>query len=313
MMKKLIIVALFAINLFANSSVFQSILGNVSINDTNNAINSAKALQKDISKENFKKFLKDWKSVETLYLAGELDYDYIDTPRFIDVFNNLKEDLNSQMQRVIDSSKNVQTSLYKNSFKTINALEYVISKKELNSRDKKIIKVILDSIISHLEDIKEVYEAYLSNPTKDEKEEIAILVNSLVASSYRLKEWRIGNPAGLSTKYKNDQKNNRAEYFLSQNSFEAIISILETQLKVVDKQEYKNLYSFSYEKSAKEEIDKVSNTIKQTLEEINKLNKDDFSNASRIFELASYIHDLYYITIIEKLALKPEILDADGD
>ncbi|OCL85370.1 Imelysin [Aliarcobacter thereius] len=312
-MKKLIIVALFAINLFANSSVFQSILGNVSINDTNNAINSAKALQKDISKENFKKFLKDWKSVETLYLAGELDYDYIDTPRFIDVFNNLKEDLNSQMQRVIDSSKNVQTSLYKNSFKTINALEYVISKKELNSRDKKIIKVILDSIISHLEDIKEVYEAYLSNPTKDEKEEIAILVNSLVASSYRLKEWRIGNPAGLSTKYKNDQKNNRAEYFLSQNSFEAIISILETQLKVVDKQEYKNLYSFSYEKSAKEEIDKVSNTIKQTLEEINKLNKDDFSNASRIFELASYIHDLYYITIIEKLALKPEILDADGD
>ncbi|HJE03426.1 imelysin family protein [Aliarcobacter thereius] len=312
-MKKLIIVALFAINLFANSSVFQSILGNVSINDTNNAINSAKALQKGISKENFKKFLKDWKSVETLYLAGELDYDYIDTPRFIDVFNNLKEDLNSQMQRVIDSSKNVQTSLYKNSFKTINALEYVISKKELNSRDKEIIKVILDSIISHLEDIKEVYEAYLTNPTKDEKEEIAILVNSLVASSYRLKEWRIGNPAGLSTKYKNDQKNNRAEYFLSQNSFEAIISILETQLKVVDKQEYKNLYSFSYEKSAKEEIDKVSNTIKQTLEEINKLNKDDFSNASRIFELASYIHDLYYITIIEKLALKPEILDADGD
>ncbi|OCL86103.1 imelysin family protein [Arcobacter porcinus] len=312
-MKKLIIVVIFAINLFANSSVFQNVLENVSIKDTNSAINSAKALQKDISRENFKKFLKDWKSVETLYLAGELDYDYIDTPRYIDIFNNLKEDLNSQMQRVIESSKSVQTSLYKNSFKTINALEYVISKNELNSRDKEIIRAILNSIISHLEDIKELYVNYSANPTKDEKEEIAILVNSLVASSYRLKEWRIGNPAGLSTKYKNDQKNNRAEYFLSQNSFEAIISILETQLKVVDKQDYKNLYSFSYEKGAKDEIEKVSNTIKQTLEEINKLNKDDFSNASKLFDLASYIHDLYYITIIEKLALKPEILDADGD
>lgn len=312
-MKKLIIVVIFAINLFANSSVFQNVLENVSIKDTNSAINSAKALQKDISRENFKKFLKDWKSVETLYLAGELDYDYIDTPRYIDIFNNLKEDLNSQMQRVIESSKSVQTSLYKNSFKTINALEYVISKNELNSRDKEIISAILNSIISHLEDIKELYVNYSANPTKDEKEEIAILVNSLVASSYRLKEWRIGNPAGLSAKYKNDQKNNRAEYFLSQNSFEAIISILETQLKVVDKQDYKNLYSFSYEKGAKDEIEKVSNTIKQTLEEINKLNKDDFSNASKLFDLASYIHDLYYITIIEKLALKPEILDADGD
>jgi hypothetical protein len=52
--------------------------------------------------------------------------DYLDTPRYIDVFNNLKEDLNSQMQRVIEWQKMSLKALFKNSFKTINALEYVL-------------------------------------------------------------------------------------------------------------------------------------------------------------------------------------------
>ena len=47
--------------------------------------------------------------------------------------------------------------------------------------------------------------------------------------------------------------------------------------------------------------------------ELKSLPKDDFTNAKKLFDLASQIHDLYYITIIDKLGLKAEILDADGD
>ena len=47
--------------------------------------------------------------------------------------------------------------------------------------------------------------------------------------------------------------------------------------------------------------------------ELKSLPKDDFTNAKKTFDLASQIHDLYYITIIDKLGLKAEILDADGD
>lgn len=63
--------------------------------------------------------------VEAIYLAGEINSEFLDTPRYVDVFNNLKEDLNSQMQRVIDSKSDIKTALFKNSFKTVNALEYV--------------------------------------------------------------------------------------------------------------------------------------------------------------------------------------------
>ena len=43
------------------------------------------------------------------------------------------------------------------------------------------------------------------------------------------------------------------------------------------------------------------------------IKKDDFSNSQKVFQAVSQIHDLYYTSIIEKLGLKPDILDADGD
>lgn len=313
-MKKIFFIMMFFLaNLFANETVFQSVIKNVLLKDTQNAISSAKKLQQNITQENFKIFLKDWKRVEALYLAGEINYDYIDTPRFIDVFNNLKEDLNSQMRRVVNGTNDVKTALFKNSFKTINALEFVIAQESLDDRSKEIIKEILNSIITNLQDIKEVYTNYLKNPKFKEKEEIAILVNVLVATSYRLKEWRVGNPAGLSAKFKGDIKNERAEYFLTQNSFEAIKSILEAQSDIVNSKGFKNLYTYAKNSGSEIELNEVSNSIKIALDELNFLPKDDFTNASYLFETVSKIHDLYYVTIIEKLGLKPEILDADGD
>ncbi|MEN5386789.1 imelysin family protein [Aliarcobacter skirrowii] len=313
-MKKIFFIMIFFLaNSFANETVFQSVIKNVLLKDTQNAISSAKNLQQNITQENFKIFLKDWKRVEALYLAGEINYDYIDTPRFIDVFNNLKEDLNSQMRRVVNGTNDVKTALFKNSFKTINALEFVIAQESLDDRSKEIVKEILNSIITNLQDIKEVYTNYLKNPKFKEKEEIAILVNVLVATSYRLKEWRVGNPAGLSAKFKGDIKNERAEYFLTQNSFEAIKSILEAQSDIVNSKGFKNLYTYAKNSGSEIELNEVSNSIKMALDELNKLPKDDFTNASYLFETVSKIHDLYYVTIIEKLGLKPEILDADGD
>ncbi|MCT7447239.1 imelysin family protein [Aliarcobacter skirrowii] len=313
-MKRIFFIMMFFLaNLFANETVFQSVIKNVLLKDTQNAISSAKKLQQNITQENFKIFLKDWKRVEALYLAGEMNYDYIDTPRFIDVFNNLKEDLNSQMRRVVNGTNDVKTALFKNSFKTINALEFVIAQESLNPRSKEIVNEILNSIIANLQGIEDVYKNYLNNPKFTQKEEIAILVNVLVATSYRLKEWRVGNPAGLSAKFKGDIKNERAEYFLTQNSFEAIKSILEAQSDIVNSKDFKNLYTYAKNSGSEIELNEVSNSIKIALDELNKLPKDDFTNASYLFETVSKIHDLYYVTIIEKLGLKPEILDADGD
>ena len=314
MKKVLFLLVLFSSLVFANERILLNVIKNVSIPNVQNTIENARILQQDLNTQNFTNFLQSWKKVEALYFAGDLNEDFLDTPRYIDIFNNLKEDLNSQMKMVIESKDDAKTALFKNSFKTINALEYVIfNDNEISKREKELSIVILNSMISHLEEIKTVYETYLLKPTKDEKWENALVINTLIASSYRLKEWRIGNASGNSSKFKNDVKNERAEYFLSQNSFNAIDAILEAHNQIVKKNQYYDFAAFVMDKGAAIELLVVIDKIKEMQDELKVLPKDDFTKANKLFNSAKDLHNAYYVSLIEQLSITGKILDADGD
>ena len=314
MRKVLFLLVLFSSMVFANERILLNIIKNVSIPNVQNTIESAKELQKNLNEENFTKFLQDWKKVEALYFAGDLNENFIDTPRYIDVFNNLKEDLNSQMKRVIESKDEVKIALFKNSFKTINALEYVLfNDKEISQREKELSIVILDSLITHLIDIQNVYKEYLKAKPKDKKWENALIINSLIASSYRLKEWRIGNASGNSSKFKNDAKNDRAEYFLSQNSFAAINAILDAHKQIILKNTYYDFATFVIDKGAAIELLVAVDKIEEMKKDLEILPKDDFSKADKLFKSASDLHNAYYVSLLEQLSIVGKILDADGD
>ncbi|MFA9238257.1 MAG: imelysin family protein [Candidatus Paceibacteria bacterium] len=314
MKKVLFLLVLFSSLVFANERILLNVIKNVSIPNVQNTIENARILQQDLNTQNFTNFLQSWKKVEALYFAGDLNEDFLDTPRYIDIFNNLKEDLNSQMKMVIESKDDAKTALFKNSFKTINALEYMIfNDNEISKREKELSIVILNSMISHLEEIKTVYETYLLKPTKDEKWENALVINTLIASSYRLKEWRIGNASGNSSKFKNDVKNERAEYFLSQNSFNAIDAILEAHNQIVKKNQYYDFAAFVMDKGAAIELLVVIDKIKEMQDELKVLPKDDFTKANKLFNSAKDLHNAYYVSLIEQLSITGKILDADGD
>ena len=137
MKKVLFLVLLFSSMVFANERILVNIIKNVSIPNVQETIDNGKILQKDVNAVNFTNFLKSWKKVEAFYIAGDLDENYADTPRYMDVYNNLKEDLNTQMKRVVESNDEVKTALFKNSFKTINALEYVLfNDNDISKREK---------------------------------------------------------------------------------------------------------------------------------------------------------------------------------
>ena len=313
MKKVLFLVLLFSSMVFANEKILVNILKNVSIPNVEKTINDAKVLQKDVNAQNFTNFLKSWKKVEALYFAGDINEDFADTQRYIDVFNNLKEDLNSQLKRAIESKDEPKVALFKNSFKSINALEYILfNDKDISKREKELSVVILDSIISNLEEINKVYKNYLVSP-KDEKWENALVINTLIASSYRLKEWRIGNASGNSSKFKNDAKNERAEYFLSQNSFAAIDAILDAHNQIVKKNPYYDFAAFAMDKGAAIQLLVVIDKIKEMQDELKVLPKDDFTKANKLFNSAKDLHNAYYVSLIEQLSITGKILDADGD
>ncbi len=298
----------------ANDSVFVSIVKNVSIKDTQETIKNAELLKEELSKQNFTQLIKSWKKVEALYFAGDMDEDYIDTPRYIDVFHNLNEDLNEQMQRVIDSKDEVNIALFKNSFKTINALEYVLFNDEvISKREKELAIVILDSIISKLEDINEVYKNYVNNSNKSKKWENSLLMNTLIASTYRLKEWRIAEVAGISSKYKNNPDSKRDEYNLSKNSLEAIKAILDAHKKVMSKQNFKNFYSVSNSFEITKQISDIQIYFKNIDNEIVKIKNDDLTKANELYKQVINLHNAYYFSLLEQLSITSKIVDADGD
>lgn len=314
MKKILFLIVCLTTLVFAQDRALPNIVKNISIPNVQKAIENAKILQKDFNDENFTNFIKSWKKVEALYFAGDFDDNYMDTPRYMDVFNNLKEDLNSQMKRVIESNNAPKVALFKNSFKTVNALEYVLyNDKEVTLREKELASFILDSLVLNLESIKKVYETYLKSKPKDEKAENALIINTLIASSYRLKEWRIGNASGNSSKFKNDAKNERAEYFLSQNSFSAIEGILEAHKEIVTKNKFYDFASYALDKGAAIQLLSVLDNINFMQEELKKLPKDDFTKANDLFEYSKKLHNAYYTSLVEQLSITAKILDADGD
>lgn len=315
-MKKILIIMIFSVSLlFSQDSLLVSVLKNISIPDVNNAISKAKVLKEDINQKNFTKFMKSWKKVQALYFAGNINEDYIDTPRYIDVFHNLKEDLNKQMKRVVASKDEPRVALFKHSFKTINALEYVLfNDKVITKREKALAKVIVSTIISNLEDIKEVYSSYVKKPTKDEAWENAMILNTLIASTYGLKEWRIGDPGGNSAKYRNKPKNQRAEYYLSKNSFNAIRAILEAHDELIGDKSYKNFATMAKKAGAKQAIKEAQESLKKVLKELDKLPQNsDFTNTKDLFKASQKLHNAYYISLIEDLTIAAKILEADGD
>ena len=116
-----------------NKEILNTLYEKVIIKDVNWALVDIKSLKdavlkKDIkkSKEDFSKLVNSWKSVETFYLLGDINEDFIDTPRYIDIFHNGNENIKEQLDRAIKSKDEIRIVLFKNSLKSINALEYDI-------------------------------------------------------------------------------------------------------------------------------------------------------------------------------------------
>ena len=320
-MKKFIVSCfLFTTTLFANEGL-TSIFENILLKNSKQAVldiqnvrqNIEKNDQKEISMS-FKNFVISWKSVDAFYILGDLDDNYLDTPRYIDTFHQGNEDIKKQLNLIIEDNEDLSISLYKNSHKTINALEYILFTQDLsNERVKDIALLITDKLEDNLE---EIYNGYLENKTKFLKDEVtanAMMLNSLIENSYKIKEWRVGDPAGLSRKFKAKPSNERAEYSISKNSIVAIQSILNTHLTVLDNQEFPNFGSMIRSYSVNDELNDAVKYLKSSLINTKMVQNDDFSNSKKLYKSLKKLHATYYISLIGKLKVTAKILDADGD
>ena len=322
-MKAIIILISLMIYLQAQN-VGESIYENIIFKDVktvNQNLHQLKVLVNDNAsdkeiKDGFLQMMMSLKRVETLYLAADLDEDYIDIPRYIDTFHQGKENIYEQLDRILLSSDSLDIELFKNSTKSINALEYLIFKKSQNTeRQKEMIVYILNHIGKHLETIESFYENNKAEFMTDTQKLNAIIMNALIESSYKLKEWRVGDAAGLSRKYKNNPKNARSEYPISKLSYKAIEAILLTHQAVVGEQKYVNFSDVIRSAGADKELLNVRSSIKNALKYLHSAPEYDFTSQEmkRVYQELTTLHNAYYISLIGALKVTSKILDSDGD
>lgn len=233
-MKSLFSLFVFAMSLFANTNNYPlELYDKVILADAKNATQKANNLIQAIKmnnkiNENFEALVLSWKKVQALYIAGELDDSMFDLPQDLDIYHNTNENIATQLDVIIASNQNPATLMFKNSHKSINALEYLLYKKPKNkAKELQMALICTNYLATNLAKIVQTYEKARNIIVKDEKKFNALLLNQLSTSSYELKEWRLGEATGHGTKYRRQPNIKRSEYYYSNLSVKAILTILD--------------------------------------------------------------------------------------
>lgn len=282
----------------------------------------------DRIQSDFKGFIKSWKAVEAVYIAGALDDDFLDHPRFIDYFHQGNESIPDLVERAVNSDTVLQNSLFKNSTKSINALEYLLfSKPEKSSlldglmqRDERRIEaslIVVNNILTWLNEISGLYQSD-QILLVDDSNSIGLVVNALIDSSYKLANWRVGEAGGLVKKYQGKPSSAHLEYPVSSFSLIAIKAILQTHRKIIDREGEQDLLAVSREKSAETELLFIRKIIDQALIDIKEVPEPlsmhlEDKRYKKLYQRLSQLHDAYYFMLIDSLGLNVKIIDADGD
>ncbi len=278
--------------------------------------------------EDFLTFMQTWKAVEALYIAGFADESLIDHVRLVDGFHHGNEDLPQQLERIVKLKDPLNISMFKNSHKSINALEYLLFGQQgnigqqqwltsYNLRPVDMALFICDNIAPALKEI-EIFYLTDTRLAKRGKKSIDDLVNQLIDSSYKLKTWRLEEPTGIVGKFIDKPSVDRLEYHYSQSSLLAIQSILKTHEKLLSPQAFKNLTSLGDDNRFKNYIAYINKKIEKAQESAAKI-KQPLAKAltsqevKDLYQSTDSLHKAYISLLIDALGIKAKIIDADGD
>lgn len=344
MMIKILTLLLLTLSLFqpvqaestTQSQLLTYILDELLIKDSQQAVDDLKQLETslvayranpqqkllDNVQRQFKDFIRTWKRVETVYVAGELDEEYLDHPRYIDYFNQGNESISELVERAIHSDQALPTALFKNSTKSINALEILLFKlpggnSQLEGRRIDAALMAVNHISPWLEEIADFYtssHAFLSKGNQS----ISLVINRLINSSYKLKNWRVGEAGGLVKKYQDKPSSSHLEYVRSETSRDAIIAILNTHRDIVKNKNGADLMELGQQRGAETEIQSILQKIDQSLKIARDIpsplkNNIESIGYKNLFKQLGQLHNAYYFMLVDALGLSSQIIDADGD
>lgn len=272
------------------------------------------------AQEEFKKLVLAYKRVEAIYVAGYNDANMRDIADFFleqYIKGSKSQDISGDLDRVFAG----QASLVANSLKGITALEYTlfgnnesrsILSSKMNITRTSSALTMSSKIKGHLLEIQEYY-VNTSTFKSDSDKSVSALLNVLSQQSFNLRELRIGEPAGFTTKFLNNPSSTRLEYYNSEYSLESIQEILNTFKTVMDT----SLSAIATIGNASSEAEAISDAIDEALVLTKSYSSTLESSLtdSKTLELYETIRTIQnnITALINGLNFQQDIIDADGD
>ncbi len=303
-------------------SVLKSTYQQVILKSSHEATQACKVFKEDLNtnlgqskyQEDFKHLMLAWKKVEANYIAPDMNSDMQDIPVYLDVFHMGNEDIPASVLRALKSQYEPQVALFKNSYKTFTALETVLySKGDWSDRRYQFTQVIVESICGYLNDIEAFYVKHEEDFIKDTKKAMEMIINQLASQSFKLKDWRLGDPAGLTIKYKGKPDASRAEYALSGLSMDAVRAIIKAQREMMGDQPYDNFATLLKLRRIDVSLDLIHVYLSYLSEDLSGVTDFTSHQVAAAMKKLSEIHLMYYTTILNQLPVEAKILEADGD
>ena len=301
----------------SQSAYSQSLTLLSAIEDLNSSVDEAHL---QVARDEFKKLILSYKRVESAYVAGYNSDDMRDVADFyIEQFikGSKSQDIKGDLDLVFAGNKQIVV----NALKGITALQYTLfgEVESLADINAKMNQNRLNAAMLMANNIENQFKAirdYYQNDTKflsSSDDAISALLNVLVDNSFRLRESRIGDAAGFTTKYKNNPSNTRLEYYYSTYSLNTIIEILNTHKSIMEN----GLKAIAVSGNAASEAEAILTAIDEALLLCSSYGGSLESNLAdaktqELYDTAKTLQN-NYTALINGLNFTQDIVEADGD
>lgn len=277
--------------------------------------------------QEFALLLQAMKRTEALYIAGDYNRSLIDTLTLVDIFHVGKDTIYDDLDFIATNSASVESLLFKSSYKSINALEYllyqtdgnqtVLKKFQDNSRYAQMVAVAADAIALKYASIEQFYR---TGNFLDQSTFADAVLNAMVDSSYKLKEWRLGDPGGFTNASSGNPDAALLEYPYAKMSLEAMLAVLSAYERLFDDSD-DSFAQYCNDLGAQNEVQNINSVIITMKLILLGMKESDAVVSSAAFAelynqsktLNSLIVSSLVAALQQKSTITIGIIEADGD
>lgn len=302
---------------------YASIYDNVLQHNADNAVQYCAELKGaldsdsgDVRHQAFEQLAKGWGQVQASYILGGYDMNAMDYPLMVDFFHSGNEDIHASIERLIGRDSKPETALYKNSYKTMTAIDSVMFSGEWSERRKAFAEVMVTNVCKRFTQISNGYKANRDAFLFDVDKGLSLVVNAQIEHIYKTRDWRIAQVSGLTKANLGETKPEHQQFPYSEASWAFIGGVLETNQQLLGEDKQPNVATIAYEKHGSEGIKSVQNALTASVDAYNNTPADHNFNLNDMIPLFQGLLDVqkaFYRELVSRIGVSANLIDADGD